>query len=106
MASHSTEPFLRQLLPATQFRSTNTKEARQLKRKRQAVACTSCQIKRANKVGNQSNNLKLADIPKLSALVPFRAMGVREQTLSAITNQERINVGTKLSKTPRKPRKP
>ena len=105
MASHSTEPFLRPLLPATAFRSVNVQEASQPKRKRQTVACTSCQIKRA-KVGNKSNNLELANIHKLSALGPFRAMGVREQTLSAITNQERINVGRNLSKTPRKPRRP
>lgn len=73
--------------------------------KRQTVACTSCQIKRV-KVGNKSNNLELANIYKLGALGSFRAMGVREQTLSAITIQERINIGRKLSKTPIKPRRP
>ncbi|KAL4781046.1 hypothetical protein BJX76DRAFT_363902 [Aspergillus varians] len=52
MASHSTEPFLRPLLPATAFRSANVQEASQPKRKRQTVACASCQIKRVKCSGS------------------------------------------------------
>ncbi|OJI99571.1 hypothetical protein ASPVEDRAFT_38981 [Aspergillus versicolor CBS 583.65] len=52
MASHATESFLRPLLPATASCSADVPEVSQPKRKRQTVACTSCQIKRVKCSGS------------------------------------------------------
>ncbi|KAL2782337.1 hypothetical protein BJX66DRAFT_351536 [Aspergillus keveii] len=46
MANLATKAYLRPLLPATGSCSTEAQDQSQRKRKRQTVACTSCQLKR------------------------------------------------------------